>query len=53
MIVYFNPIVMHWFEPEERPVINGLNAVAFNVGTGIILWLMADINGLTGGWQMS
>ena len=53
MIVYFNPIVMHWFEPDERSVINGLNAVAFNVGTGVILWAMADINGLTGGWQMS
>jgi len=53
MIVYFNPIVMHWFEPEERPVINGLNAVAFNVGTGVILWLMTDINEITGGWQMS
>ncbi|MFD2167572.1 CynX/NimT family MFS transporter [Thalassotalea euphylliae] len=53
MIVYFNPIVMHWFEPHERPVINGLNAVAFNVGTAIVLWLMADINALTGGWQMS
>ncbi len=53
MIVYFNPIVMQWFEPQERPVINGLNAVAFNVGTGVILWLMADINEITGGWQMS
>ena len=53
MIVYFNPIVMQWFEPEERPVINGLNAVAFNVGTGVVLWLMPEINELTGSWQMS
>lgn len=53
MIVYFNPIVMQWFEAKERPMINGLNAVAFNVGTGLILWLMADINALTGGWQAS
>ncbi len=53
MIVYFNPIVLQWFAPEERPVINGLNAVAFNVGTGVILWLMSDINELTGGWQAS
>ncbi|MCW8864188.1 MAG: MFS transporter, partial [Colwellia sp.] len=30
MIVYFNPIVMVWFTPEERPTINGINAVAFN-----------------------
>lgn len=51
MIVYFNPIVMAWFAPEERPTINGINAVAFNVGTGIILWQMANFNNLTGSWQ--
>lgn len=53
MIVYFNPIVMSWFAPEERPTINGINAVAFNVGTGIILWQMTNINDLTGSWQSS
>ncbi|WP_434952791.1 MFS transporter [Shewanella sp. HL-SH4] len=53
MIVYFNPIVMLWFAPEDRPVINGLNAVAFNVGTAIILWGMSSINALTGSWQNS
>ncbi|TPH14595.1 CynX/NimT family MFS transporter [Litorilituus lipolyticus] len=53
MIVYFNPIVMAWFEPEERPTINGINAVSFNVGTGIILWQMGAFNTLTGGWQNS
>ena len=53
MIVYFNPIVMKWFPPEERPVVNGLNAVAFNVGTAIILWSMSSINMLTGSWQTS
>jgi len=53
MIVYFNPIVMAWFAPEERPTINGINAVAFNVGTGIILWQMANFNSLTGSWQKS
>ncbi|MDX2370661.1 MAG: MFS transporter [Colwellia sp.] len=51
MIVYFNPIVMAWFTPEERPTINGINAVAFNVGTGIILWQMSNFNTLTGSWQ--
>jgi len=53
MIVYFNPIVMQWFPAKERSVINGLNAVAFNVGTAIILWFMDDINQLTGSWQAS
>jgi len=51
MIVYFNPIVMSWFEPEERATINGINAVAFNLGTGIILWQMANFNQLTESWQ--
>lgn len=53
MIVYFNPIVMNWFAVEERATINGLNAVAFNVGTAIVLWSMADINAVSGGWQNS
>jgi len=53
MIVYFNPIVMKWFSTEERPVVNGINAVAFNVGTAIILWSMSSINSITGSWQNS
>ncbi|WP_448211811.1 MFS transporter [Colwellia sp. MEBiC06753] len=53
MIVYFNPIVMHWFSAEQRPTINGLNAVAFNVGTAVILWSMVGINQITGSWQNS
>lgn len=53
MIVYFNPIVMHWFAPSERPIINGINAVAFNVGTALILWFMPQINALSGDWQSS
>ncbi len=53
MIVYFNPIVMHWFDASERPIINGLNAVAFNVGTAIILWFMPSINAVTGSWKNS
>ncbi|NIB38583.1 MFS transporter [Pseudomaricurvus alkylphenolicus] len=51
MIVYFNPIVLRWFEPQQRPLINGLNAVAFNLGTALVLWLSADLNELLGGWQ--
>lgn len=51
MIVYFNPIIMSWFPPQERATINGLNAVAFNLGTGIISWQMNNFNALTGSWQ--
>jgi len=53
MVVYFNPIVLQFFKAEERSTINGINAVAFNMGTAIILWQMQSINQLTGGWQNS
>lgn len=51
MVVYLNPIVLKWFKPSERPIVNGLNAVAFNVGTVIVLWFVSDINALLGGWK--
>ncbi|MFL0803359.1 MAG: MFS transporter [Agarilytica sp.] len=51
MIVYLNPIVLKYFEPSERPIVNGINAVAFNVGTAIVLWFVSDINALLGGWK--
>ncbi len=51
MIVYFNPIVISFFSVKERATINGLNAVAFNIGTGIILWQMDSFNQLTGSWK--
>lgn len=53
MIVYFNPIVMNLFTIEERPTINGLNAVSFNIGVAIILWTMSSINNITGSWAHS
>ncbi len=53
MVVYLNPIVLKWFNPSERPIVNGLNAVAFNVGSAIVLWFVVDINALLGGWQNS
>ena len=46
-------LVLQFFKAEERATINGINAVAFNIGTAIILWQMQSINLLTGGWQNS
>ncbi len=51
MVVYFNPIVLKFFEPKERPILNGINTVAFNVGAAIIYWFVSDINDIFGGWQ--
>jgi MFS family permease len=53
MVVYFNPIVLQFFKADERATINGINAVAFNIGTAIILWQMDSINQFTGGWRNS
>lgn len=53
MVVYFNPIVMQWFEPKERPIINGLNAVAFNTGTAIVMFFIKDFISLFGGWKQT
>lgn len=51
IIVYFNPIVYKYFEPSERIVINGLNAIAFNIGTAIVMFGMPNIINLVGNWQ--
>lgn len=50
-IVYFAPVVLHYFAPEERPLINGINAAAFN--TGNLLALLSTTTLLTwlGSWQ--
>ncbi len=51
MVVYFNPIVLKFFEPKERPILNGINTVAFNVGAAIIYWFVSDITDVFGGWR--
>lgn len=51
LVVYFSPIIMQWFTPQERPLVNGINSVAFNVGTGIILFFLADMVAFFGDWK--
>ncbi len=51
MVVYFNPIVIKWFSPSERPVVNGLNSVAFNIGVCVVLFGFGDISNLLGDWK--
>ncbi len=53
VIVYFNPIVYQLFAPAERAVINGLNAIAFNVGTAIIMFGVGNFLKIFGGWQQT
>lgn len=53
MIVFFNPIVVQYFDKSELPVVNGINAVAFNVGNTLALYLAVPIAGTLGGWKLA
>ncbi len=51
MVVYFGPIVMHYFEPEKRPLLNGLNSVANNIGNIVALIMVEPIINALGSWK--
>ena len=52
VIVYFAPIVLHYFSPAERPLINGINAAAFNTGNLLALLFTGSMLQQVGGdWQ--
>ncbi|MCG7585778.1 MFS transporter [Photobacterium sp. OFAV2-7] len=50
-IVYFNPIVINYFSAEERPMINGINAAAFNTGNLLALLLTGSLLLTFQSWQ--
>ncbi|NOI24401.1 MFS transporter [Vibrio mediterranei] len=50
-IVYFNPIVIKYFDASERPVINGINAAAFNMGNLLALLFTGSLLASLGNWQ--
>ncbi|WP_200797209.1 MFS transporter [Microbulbifer donghaiensis] len=50
-IVYFSPIVLHYFDARERPVINGINAAAFNTGNLLALLSTGVLSVWLGSWQ--
>lgn len=52
VIVYFAPIVVYYFDAAERPLINGINAAAFNTGNLLALLFAGSLLQLVGGqWQ--
>lgn len=53
MVVYLNPIVVDIFDAKERPVVNGLNAVAFNAGTALVFFFVNDFVAIFGGWKQT
>ncbi|WP_299594417.1 MFS transporter [uncultured Microbulbifer sp.] len=50
-IVYFAPVVLHYFSAEERPMINGINAAAFNTGNLLALLSTTALLSWLGSWQ--
>lgn len=51
VIVYFAPIVVRYFSPGERPLVNGINAAAFNTGNLLALLFTGTLVAKLGGWQ--
>ena len=51
VIVYFNPIVVKYFSAEERPMINGINAAAFNTGNLLAILLTGTLIANFQTWQ--
>lgn len=51
VIVYFGPIVMNYFTPEERPLVNGINSIAFNTGNLLALLFTGSMLAGLGNWR--
>lgn len=51
IIVYFNPIIFKYFNEKQRPIVNGLNAICFNVGTLIMMFGGKYLLSLFQTWQ--
>lgn len=51
VIVYFGPIVMNYFTPEQRPLVNGINSIAFNTGNLLALLFTGLLISKLGDWE--
>lgn len=52
-VVYFSPVVIHYFEPKTRPAVNALNNVAYNVGGVIAMIIVGPVIAWLNTWQYS
>lgn len=52
-VVYFSPVVINYFNPEERPTVNALNSVAYNVGGMLAMLVVGPIIAMMQTWQGS
>lgn len=50
-VIYFAPVVMHYFTPKQRPTINALNSCAYNFGSIVALLIVGPIINIFQTWQ--
>ena len=50
-VVYFGPVVIRYFRPEQRPMMNGLNGVAYNIGSIIAMVTVSPVYNWLGTWK--
>ena len=52
-VVYFSPVVIHYFSPQKRPAVNALNGVAYNFGGVIAMLVVGPVIAWLKTWQYS
>ncbi len=50
-LVYFSPVVVHYFSFGRRPALNGINSIAYSVGAVLSMVTLDRIFQVTGHWQ--
>jgi CP family cyanate transporter-like MFS transporter len=54
MAVYIHPLIAEYFDGKSKNIINGINAISFNLGTIIILYLFPSlVLSLNKDWQLA
>lgn len=52
-VVYFSPVVIHYFEPKRRLTVNALNGAAYNFGGIIAMLVVGPVIAWLKTWQYS
>ena len=52
-VIYFAPVVIHYFTPAQRPTVNALNSCAYNFGAVLALLIVGPIIKAFQTWQKS
>lgn len=52
-IVYFNPVIIHYFTEDKRPVLNTLNNACYNIGSIVALIMVGPVVAWLENWKLS